>query len=158
MLCDLPNEVIAIIASFCQPADLCALSWSCKLLYSHASPALYRHIVFKNGPAEYVMSELSRFMLVNDNTERHPPEESRRRELLRQTRSLDISLPWYEPDSWQTRRTIGAINDMVNLRHMSLIYVEEEDYMNGHDLPLPSVLAETLTTCRLLIPESGIHC
>jgi hypothetical protein len=104
------------------------------------------------------MSELSRFMLVNDNTERHPPEESRRRELLRQTRSLDISLPWYEPDSWQTRRTIGAINDMVNLRHMSLIYVEEEDYMNGHDLPLPSVLAETLTTCRLLIPESGIHC
>jgi hypothetical protein len=158
MLCDLPNEAIAIIASFCQPADLCALSRSCKLLYSHASPALYRHIVVKNGTAEYIMCDLGRVMFETDDGERHPLEEPRLRELLRQTRSLDISLHWYEPDFWQTRRIIDVINDMVNLRHMSLIYIEEEEYMNGHDLPLPSVLAETLTTCRLLIPESGIHC
>jgi len=144
MLCDLPNEVIAIIASFCQPADLCALSWSCKLLYSHASPALYRHIIVKNGTAEYIMCDLGRVMFETDDGERHPLEESRLRELLRQTRSLDISLHWYEPDFWQTRRIIDVINDMVNLRHMSLIYIEEEEYMNGHDLPLPSVLAETL--------------
>jgi hypothetical protein len=97
-------------------------------------------------------------MFETDDGERHPLEEPRLRELLRQTRSLDISLHWYEPDFWQTRRIIDVINDMVNLRHMSLIYIEEEEYMNGHDLPLPSVLAETLTTCRLLIPESGIHC
>jgi hypothetical protein len=30
-----------------------------------------------------------------------------------------------------------AVNQMANLRHLSIMFREEQEYTDGHDLPLP---------------------
>jgi hypothetical protein len=99
-------------------------------------PALYRTITFGKGYAEYVLGAL----------------ESRRAELLKLTRSLDVTLPWSAQDRLKTKRAVQSVNRMVNLRHLSIIYDEEEQpYLGGHELPMPLMIARTLTSCTLWI-------
>ncbi|KAN0116755.1 hypothetical protein V8E51_002732 [Hyaloscypha variabilis] len=134
MLCDLPNEVIGLIVGLCPPSDLCALSRTCKPLRSHAVPTLYRTITFGKGYGEYALRAL----------------ESRRAELLKLTRSLDVTLRWSAQDRLKTKRAVQTVNRMVNLRHLSIMYDEEEQpYLGGHELPMPLMIARTLTNCTI---------
>ncbi|KAE9376331.1 hypothetical protein N431DRAFT_479629 [Stipitochalara longipes BDJ] len=145
MLGSLPNEVVGIIVGFCQPGDLCALSRTCKPLHGHAVPALYRSISLSNKTnAESVLAELT-----NEDGEERMSDHRPPAELLKLTRSLNVTLPWHHPNSWRTKRAIHNVNQMTGLRHLSIMYVEEEEYMEGHDLPLPSMLARTLTSCTV---------
>lgn len=59
-LCELPYEVLGMIANFCPQHDLCALSRTCELVHGHALPALYRSIVIEG---EEILNDLGRFYI-----------------------------------------------------------------------------------------------
>jgi len=114
MLCTIPNEVLGIIARFCQPPDLCALSRTCRLLHSHAVQALYRSIALtKEGRAGLSLLDL---VSVTDHKYDH-----RRYELLNLIRRIDVTLLWIKPYCPGTNRVIQTLCHMPNLRHMAIM-------------------------------------
>jgi hypothetical protein len=128
-LCKLSAELLTLIASFCEPIDLCALARTCRLLYQHAMPALCRTVVVKQEQTARLLGFLALL----------------RPHLLEHIRNACLHLDW-GPGGERIR----VVESMTKLQQLSIRYihysVDHDDYM-----PILPVFPTTLRTCSLQV-------